>query len=297
MMTLGIDIAGAPNKHFDLALVEWGNKFGDKSNVFWTRLPLGSRKDDYPNYNTEGIRRATKQGDLENIAKLTFDILDKISNRLNKSIRDFGIGLQDIDVIAIDSPSGFSRNLIGHGRATEKVWKRFKSQNGINYNVSFQMSPSISCNKYRGNSWFWMIFGMAAFHLLDNEFRFNNGSWLSYLVNGVINKDNVIEIFPRVTIHSLRMQKYYSIEILSKILNNLDDSKTECQLISKALKDGKKTGSDRADALISALTPLPFIYPEYFKLISLMHDDPSNYQCIGDIPWDKEGIIRTLKAV
>jgi hypothetical protein len=289
-LTLGIDIAGAPGRQFDLALINWEN-----SEVFWERMPLGTRGKDYPTYDFNQIRIATADGDIEKIAELSYNIVRHVGERLRNSFNNFNIILEDIDIIAIDSPSGFSRNTIGHGRATEKVWRYFlPTDRRRGFIVNFQMSPSISCGRERGNHWSWIIFGMGAFHTIDNNFQFDKKTWLNFIQNGIRNKEKVIEIFPRVTIQSIRMQGNDTITILIKILNNLRNSHIENGLIKIALYNGKRTGNDRADSLIAALTTLPFVYPDRFRSITLKNANPRNYNPINSIPWDREGVIYTL---
>ncbi len=298
MVSLGIDIAGAANRHFDLALVEWGESFNSNSNVFWHRMPLGVKNVDYPSYDKEAIREATASGNLEEISHLSFTIIDHLSERLSKSLHKLNIKCNNIDIIAIDSPSGFSRNYIGHGRATEKVWGRFVINMDYNkFGVNFQMSPSIKCGRERGNDWFWIIFGMAAFHLLDNNFTSNIDLWFNFLRDGIINRDRIIEIFPRVSIQYLRIQHNITIEAIQKVVNNIQNTNNESILIKRALNDGQRTGNDRADALIAALTTLPFVFPGYFESIPLMHNNPKNYQSIDNIPWDKEGLIYAFNVI
>ena len=296
MLTLGIDIAGAPGRKFDLAFIEWDNSFKNKSNVYWSSVPLGTRNNDYPNYNMEEIRKAADNGNLEAITNLTYTILTHVAERLNIAIQGIGIDLNKLRAIAIDSPSGFSRNQIGHGRATEKVWGRLIQGHERNdLNVAFQMSPSIACRRMHNNNWFWMIFGMAAFHILENNYHVDNRSWSDFLKNGLANRNNVIEVFPRVTIQNIRKQGVHAVSIIKQIVNNLDNIYNESQLIYNSLDSGNGTASDRADAVISAMTMLPFVYPEKFKLVPLMHILPTNYQPIDPIPWEQEGVIYTLE--
>lgn len=289
-VTLGIDIAGAPGRQFDLALVDWEN-----SEVFWESMPLGAGED-YASYNFSQIRTATADGDLHEIAALSYNIVDHVGKRLQKSFKNLNIIPKDVDVISIDSPSGFSRNTMGHGRATEKVWRYFRPTNKHReFVVNFQMSPSINCQRERGNNWSWIIFGMAAFHILENNFQFDKKTWLNFLQKGIKAKEKIIEIFPRVTIQSIRMQGNDAIETVIKILNKLRNCQTENLLIRNTLHNGKRTGSDRADALIAVLTTLPSVYPNRFRSVALKNTNPRNYNPISSIPWDREGVIYTLK--
>lgn len=289
-LTLGIDIAGAPGRQFDLALINWEN-----SEVFWERMPLGTRGKDYPSYDFNQIRTATADGDLEQIAEYSYNIVAHVGERLCNSFNNLNIMLKDIDVIAIDSPSGFSRNTMGHGRATEKVWRYFlPTDKRRDFSVNFQMSPSISCGREHGNNWFWIIFGMGAFHILDNNFRFDKKTWLNFIQNGIKNKEKIIEIFPRVTIQSIRIQGNDAIAILIKILNKLKNTQIENEFIKNALYNGQRTGNDRADSLIAALTTLPFVYSDRFRSITLKNANPKNYNPINSISWDREGVIYTL---
>jgi len=294
MYSVGIDIAGARHRSFHVALIKWGLPLGHKSYFYLEEMPLRNS----PDFDQENIRRAAGTGNLENIAKLSFPIVQFLSKSfsasLNKLFGKQNIKLSDINIFGIDSPCGFSRNVIGHGRATEKVISRFGIGGG-QFPIYAQMTPSISCNRSHGAPWFWMLFGMAAFYLLECNFRYSEGSWLNFFKNG-IQTDKVIEVFPRITIQYIRKQGDSAKANLTGVLSSLQGADNECRLINDALSTGNSTRNDRADALIAALTTLPSIYLDIFAYEIFKRDNPANYQCSGQIPWKKEGVITTVKV-
>ena len=48
MISIGIDIAGAHGKRFELAIVRWGSTPNTASHVTWGTLPLGHPNTGYP---------------------------------------------------------------------------------------------------------------------------------------------------------------------------------------------------------------------------------------------------------
>ena len=135
------------------------------------------------------------------------------------------------------------------------------------------MTPSICCGNLHRGTWFWMLFGMAAFYAFVNKFQFEETTWLNFIQNGY-RKENIIEVFPRATIQYLRQQGQGAVETLQHVLNNLQNAERERHLINYALETGESTGSDKADALIAALTMLPFIDANQFGFTLLKADNP-----------------------
>jgi hypothetical protein len=294
MYSIGIDIAGARHRSFHIALIKWGLAFGSKSYFILEEMPLRNS----PIVDQNKIRQAAGIGNLEELTKLSFPIVQFLSKYFSASLNglfsEHNINLSDINIIGIDSPCGFSRNYTGHGRATEKVISNFGIGNR-QFPISAQMTPSISCNRSHGAPWFWMFFGMAAFHLLECNFQYSEGSWLNFLENG-IQTDKVIEVFPRITIQYIRKQGESAKVSLNTVLSSLQGADNECRLIDAALSTGNSTRNDRADAVIAAFTTLPSIYSDIFAYESFKHDNPATYQYDGQIPWKKEGVRTAVKV-
>ncbi|MGO9952880.1 MAG: hypothetical protein ACLPN1_11820 [Dissulfurispiraceae bacterium] len=292
---IGIDIAGAPGGCFDIALITWD----EVSDVHWARMPLGAVGNGYPAFNFNEIKVAAEQGNTDTIASLSVKIGNYVTSSLKTSIEallhPFRIDCRDIAAIGIDSPSGFSRNTMMHGRATERVSNHFGIGQRGNFPVYFQMTPSICCGKINNGTWFWMLFGMAAFYAFVNKFHFEETTWRSFIQNGY-EKENIIEVFPGATIQYLRQQGQGAVETLQHVLNNVQHAEAECHLIKQALETGESTGSDKADALIAALTMLPFIDDNQFGSTLLKTANPENYMPCSPNHWNQEGIINLLKV-
>ncbi len=301
MRTLGIDIAGGPGKSLDLALVDWPEKTGTPAEVRWSMLPIGIKNRDYPVFDFPKIAAATAEGNLSEVSTLTLGIVSHVCQRLGKVLEGLEISVDDLDVVAIDSPSGFSRNQLGHGRATEKVGRHLGL--GKHYQPYFQMTPSVACGRVRGNDWSWMMFGMASYHCFSKSLKTDPDSWQSFLLNGFRNASGglggrIIEVFPRATTQFIRSLDNKGNRIgsnVDKALGQLRGAEHEAETIRWALNKGNATGSDRADALLAALTALGIVYPDQFKMVALRHNQPSKYAPIPS-DWDREGVIYVLGA-
>lgn len=296
MLSLGIDIAGAPGKSLTLALVRWGG-LGAPSPVAWDVVPLGKLGSGYPAYKWQQIVHAAGQGNLPVVASLSYTIADHVCAGLRQAIGRLGVQGK-IDVFAIDSPSGFSRNTSGHGRATEKVGRFFGL--GGQCRAYFQMTPSVACGRVRGNQWAWMLFGMATFHAIGSNFAVSPQSWEQFLVAGLGSTPggvggNIIEVFPRATVQYLRYvasQQTQKLIDLKKALGLLTNAAPEVALIRSVLQSGARSASDRADALIAAMTTIGSAYPTKFSATALQHHSPSNYASAGSaVPWHQEGVV------
>lgn len=299
MQTLGIDIAGAPGRYLSLALVKWDDRLTGVHSVTWAEMDLGRRNTGYPTFDFEQIRMAVRDGDLGRVSTLSYSIATHVSAGLTRAMGLLEVQPKDIGVIAIDSPSGFSRNLVGHGRATEKVGRHF----GLSrpYQPLFQMSPSLLCGDEKRNHWSWMIFGMAAFYFFSTSLVPSSHSWRSFLSDGVPSAakgigNRVIEVFPRATTQYARRLTAngdMTIQNLLIALHSLDGASYERSLIRQVLQTGARTGSDRADALLAALTTLGQVYPGSFRSVPLNHECPSKYSPLPP-DWNREGIIHLL---
>jgi len=299
MISIGIDIAGAPGKSFDLAIVRWGATPNTKSSVSWGTLPLGRPNAGYPIFHFVRIARACRRGNIPQIARLSYPIALFVSRALGVQLASMGVDTSSRIIVAIDSPSGFSRNVHGHGRATEKVGRHFGL--GGAHQPYFQMSPSIACSRIRGNQWAWMLFGIATFFAFSCRFSPSLQTWGDFLRDGFASVPgglggNLLEVFPRATIQYARSSAGTgrgTIGNLQQIIGGLQNAAPEINLILQSLQTGQKTGSDRADALLAALTTLGKIYPRTFTITALQHANPSKYSPIPP-DWSREGIIYTV---
>lgn len=300
MLSLGIDVAGAPGKALTIALIRWGVSLQTPAAIAWETVPLGKLGSDYPAFQWPPIVSAAAHSNLPLIAQCSFPIATYVCLHLEKAFARLGVQGK-IDVFAVDCPSGFSRNTLGHGRATEKVGRFFGL--GGQHQAYFQMTPSIACGRPRGNQWAWMLFGMAAFHAIGANFSVSRPSWEQFLRKGFdcIPKGlggNVVEVFPRATMQYLRHvanQRPQTLADFQRVLAALTDAQDEVSLIRRALNTGKRTGSDRADALIAGLTTLGAVYPASFVTTGLSHPCPKHYaMTTATIPWCQEGVVYVL---
>jgi hypothetical protein len=300
MISIGIDIAGAHGKRFDLAIVRWGSTLNTASHVTWGTLPLGHPNTGYPIFHFARIATACRLGNFSQIATLSYPIALFVSRALGAQLANAGVDISSSVIVAIDSPSGFSRNIHGHGRATEKVGRHF-GLSGAHHQPYFQMSPSIACNRLHGNRWAWMLFGMGTFFAFSCRFNPSPSAWEDFLRDGFASVPgglggNLLEVFPRATIQYARYSASTgggTIGNLRQIIGSLQNAAPETNLILQSLQTGKKTGSDRADALIAALTTLGKIYPYSFTMTALQHGNPSNYFPLPP-DWIREGVIYTV---
>lgn len=299
MISIGIDVAGAPGKSFDLAIVRWGSSLNTASHVAWGTLPLGHPNAGYPTFHFARIASACRLGNFPQIAAFSYPIALFVSRALGVQLANVGVETNSSVIVAIDSPSGFSRNTHGHGRATEKVGRHFGLSGA--HQPYFQMSPSIACNRLRGNQWAWMLFGMATFFAFSCRFSPSPSTWENFLRDGFASVrgglgGNLFEVFPRATIQYARYSAGtggVTIGNLRQIIGSLQNAAPETNLILQSLQTGQKTGSDRADALLAALTTLGKIYPYSFTMTALQHGNPCNYLPLPP-DWIREGVIYTV---
>lgn len=310
MYSLGIDIAGRKGRNFDLALINWGPAPHATPIIHWAVLPLPANENaGYPNFNFPEILHAQEVGNINLIAQLSFPICDFVQLNLQEAVNALcnaaAIQIDQILAVGIDSPSGFSRNTVGHGRATEKVARHFGiGQNG-HYKIVPQFTPSMECGIEFESPWGWILFGMAAFYAFESNFQGNQAGWTAFLENGLgaalpALPAHIIEVFPRATIQYLRHQNAqppqgqqipaFQAAVINPLINNNPGAGLELGLINAVLGNGRPTKNDRADALLAALTTLPTIVPNQYDYIQLQNPAPTNYAPLPP-QWQQEGII------
>ena len=317
MYRLGIDIAGAPGGNFHLSLINWGPEPHASPQIHWglMHLPL-TVADGYPDFDFPQIRAAASPGNIDMVADLSFPIYDFVRANLDVSVVNLchaaNIERNQITVVGIDSPSGFSRNTMGHGRVTEKVAPLWGIGLNGNFRVVFQMTPSVACGRPHGAEWYWMLFGMAAFYAFESNFHHNLQGWRNYLLNGLAIANqalpwHVIEVFPRATIQYLRSQNHHipAANIIQNFLDNMimplihnshDQISIEAlNRINEVLQNGEPTMNDYADALIAALTTLPSIMPDQYHYMTLEGDTPTDYAPLPPNNRQQEGRIFLLQ--
>jgi hypothetical protein len=146
-----------------------------------------------------------------------------------------------------------------------------------------------------------MLFGMATFFAFSCRFNPSQSTWEDFLRNGFASVPgglggNLLEVFPRATIQYARYSAATgrgTIGNLQQIISGLQNAAPETILILQSLQTGLKTGSDRADALLAALTTLGKIYPHLFTMTALQQGNPSNYLPLPP-NWTQEGVIYTV---
>jgi hypothetical protein len=78
MLSLGIDVAGAPGQSLTLALIRWGASLQTPAVVAWEAVPLGKLGSDYPPFRWPQIVSAAGQGTLALVAKCSFQIAEYV---------------------------------------------------------------------------------------------------------------------------------------------------------------------------------------------------------------------------
>jgi hypothetical protein len=106
---IGIDVGGRREKRFDLCITEWVG--GTLKSVEWKRIPHVQ-----PMPPTSALRSLVAAGDIGAFADVTQTSASATAVALWQEIQRFGP-----TGIHIDSPSGFSRDVLGHGRLCEKL--------------------------------------------------------------------------------------------------------------------------------------------------------------------------------
>jgi hypothetical protein len=234
-VAIGIDVGARPHKGFDLCRVEWANgRVAD--------LKFASQQHSEPMPPTDSLRSHVSCGDVSSLAELTHPSASKTAAALWPVIEKLAAGA--LNGVFIDSPSGFSRNRLGHGRLTEK-----KSLKG----VSFQSTPSLCCGREHGGDWAWLIYGMVAFASCLHRGGFTLEDWLFALNEGLYQPSTsasiaIRECFPTASISVIRGRG--AAELVKELLPN---SCVESKIVHEYLDHGiggikdSKPEFDRAD--------------------------------------------------
>lgn len=257
---VGVDVAGRPSKGFTLCFLEFTAE--TLKDISFGGIPYDSISQMPP---TTALRDTVRRGDLEQLARMTWNAAESLSATFDEMVvsrRPQGV--------FIDSPTAFSRNTLGHGRATEKVSYR---------GVSFQCTPSTACNRTHGGDWNWLVYGMVAYASLRGT-QLTEDVWRHALVNGMYadfvsfaTDIHVRECFPTATVSVLRTQDGAA-PLVSSILAPFTDNArcgSEVRAVHGYLERGVsavKTRAalyDRADALVAGLLALPQVMPKTFR--------------------------------
>ncbi|MCX7022105.1 MAG: hypothetical protein NTW26_07535 [bacterium] len=272
MYSIGFDVA---LRQIDIALINWTT-----NNVTFSMINI--------NTAINNIHRivANANGIVNNIAQQTQIIPQQIQQSLIQFISQVRINKSCRIFIGIDCPSGLSRRLNWHGRATELFLNHVLQRP---HRINPQWTPSIAVQRIHISPWQWIFNGMALYYLFANNYQYDPQSWQNYLQNGFVS-NNVIEVFPRATINFVRQNN--AMQNFSRVLNTLNNVSNVVNIINNSLGTGNPTRNHRADALIAALTTLGFFHP-LFSLF-FVRGNFINYQP-NPPNWQAEGIITLLR--
>jgi hypothetical protein len=247
---IGVDVGGRPTKGYDLCLLEW-------SGQAISRLSFASCPYQTPLPNTSVLRPMIAAGSITQFAGATHAAATRAADDLWTTISRLTPAPLGV---FIDSPSAFSRNTRGQGRLTEK-----QSISG----VSFQSTPSLACGVAHEGEWGWLVYGMIAFAAaLHQGGGFSLAQWTQALHQGLhmatMRAPLVIrECFPTATVSVLRT--FGRAPQVETLLAPVSSHPPEVQAATAYLKGGvgsvkqaRKPLYDRADALVAALSSLPF---------------------------------------
>ena len=253
---IGIDVGGRREKGFDLCITEWVS--GSLREVRWKRLPHAT-----PLPPTPTLRALVRHGDLAGLAVATQASASATAAALWRAIQQFGsVGIH------IDSPSAFSRNMLGHGRLCEK-----RSLTG----VSFQSTPSIACGNEHGGDWSWLVYGMIAFAACLHRGQLTSADWMVAPQNGTFARCDstgivLRECFPTATISVLRATKREAdVERSLAPQAGLPEVQAVLRYLRHGVKGVKRPGDalyDRADSLVAALGALPHVAPGFQEVLN-----------------------------
>lgn len=271
MKAIGIDVHGL-EKGLHLSLVDWAEELGGPHVVEFRRVRIAVPAADI--IVMEALRNAVAAGDFDQIADITYPTARRVVDALTVHL----LGLPP-DQIAIDSPSGFARNELGHGRLTEKL----QSANGLvgDFRVSFQMTPSVRCGRlHGGKDWRWMVVGMASFAAACAESELGPRRWKEHLARG-FESSSAVEVFPSATIQALRLPRRQAARLLIEKSIRGMSPKTDAsastlghaqKLIHSAIAFGPSAfgGNDAVASLIAAFSTLPKAFPQSFRLVSML---------------------------
>jgi hypothetical protein len=248
----GIDIGARLDKGYDLCFL--GFVKGVLTSVTFEPCP-------YPRAlpSTSQMRGIVAAGDFRHLACLTYNAAVEIAAELSRKL-----ATRSPRGVFIDSPSGFSRNQRGHGRATEKVRYR---------NVRFQCTPSTAAKREHRGDWSWLVYGMVAYMaFLHRGQEFSKDAWSLALRNGLycptrkLHDRYLRECFPTATISVLR-EDQARCERVQRLLHPHQDI-PEIAVVLAYLNRGVSAVKqrsplyDRADALVAGLSSLPYALPQ-----------------------------------
>jgi hypothetical protein len=278
-IAVGIDVGGRPHKGYDLCRLVWVNgRIAD--------MEFASRPHDRPLPPTAGVRARVAAGEMERVAEGTWSAASATAQALWETVERFAG--QVPDAIFIDSPSGFARNRLGHGRLTEK-------QHIVG--VSFQSTPSLCCGREHGADWGWLVYGMVAFAACLHRGDFTLEEWVAALRHGLheptrASAFTIRECFPTATISTMRGQR-----TAPRVKQLLAEGSLESQIVQQYLDAGVSAVKgpqpvfDRADALVAALSSLPYVRPEFEEQSSWPSELSVRWQPSEDNAHLLEGVI------
>jgi len=257
---VGVDVGGRPAKGFTLCFLEFGD--GALKNITFDSIPYDHRSQMPP---TVALRELVARGSLPAVARETWNAASSLSAIFQNKVAN-----RQPQGVFVDSPTAFSRNTFGHGRATEKVSYR---------GVSFQCTPSVKCHRPHGGDWNWLLYGMVAYASLRGN-EITKKAWEESLVEGMYQGFNspshrfhVRECFPTATVSVLREQANAAAEVIEILAPFSDDQRVhdEVDAVNKYLRCGVaavKTRAalyDRVDSLVASLLALPQVMPTRFR--------------------------------
>lgn len=252
---VGIDVGGRMDKGFDLCFLTF-SKGGLLGITFEAcRYPCALPA-------TAQLRAPVAAGDFAQLAHLTHQAALEIAAALwarvsNRSPRG----------AYIDSPSGFSRNRRGHGRATEKVAYR---------GVWFQCTPSVAISRQHGGEWNWLVYGMVAYMaFMYSGNPFSETEWRHVLEYGLytptrqLQGRHVRECFPTATVAVWREDSARCGRVQQLLAGH--QHLPEVTVVQAYLQQGvfavkqQRPLYDRADALVAGLSSLPLALPQVYR--------------------------------
>lgn len=252
---VGIDVGGRIEKGFDLCFLAFTQ--GKRASIEFEPCP-------YPHAlpPTAQMREPVAAGDFGQLAQLTYAAAIEIAAELWRRIAK-----RSPRGAFIDSPSGFSRNQRGHGRATEKVVYR---------GVWFQCTPSVAVNREHRGDWSWLVYGMVAYMaFLHSGEEFCEDEWMRALQNGLYSPTRqlqaryVRECFPTATVAVLREDQARCERVQQLLLAH--QHLPEVTAVRSYLQQGvfavkqQHPLYDRADALVAGLSSLPYALPQMYQ--------------------------------
>ena len=252
---VGIDVGGRIDKGFDLCFLTFVK--GGIRGIVFESCPYP-----YPLPKTAQLRAPVASADFAQLARLTHRAAVDIA-----AVLWARVGHRSPRGAFIDSPSGFSRNQRGHGRATEKVAYR---------GVWFQCTPSVAVNRQHGGDWNWLVYGMVAYMAFTHSGnQFSEAEWRHALEHGLYSPTRhlparyVRECFPTATVAVLREDAARCGRVQQLLAGH--QHLPEVMAVQAYLQQGvfgvkrQHRLYDRADALVAGLSSLPFALPQVYR--------------------------------